>query len=196
MRTIACLTLTLALMMPADAEAQRRGNAYRYNAYSFSPYAGAFMDAYDVEADGSNVGWVAGFRAGYQESSRLNLNLNLAYAETGDVGPHPAGDFALLDNQWVLLTAGGDFALVPGNTSIALGVDLGVGWLRTRFANGADVQERPSWSAHDVVAPALILRHQLTPRIGLYGSAQDYILDLLDGSAQHSPALTAGFVIR
>ena len=58
------------------------------------------------------------------------------------------------------------------------------------------MEERPEWSAHDVVAPALIVRQQLTPRIGLYGSVQDYILDLLDGSAQHSPALTAGLTIR
>jgi hypothetical protein len=197
MRTIACLGVAVALLMPADAEAQRRGNSYRYNSYSFSPYVGAFMDAYDLEADGSNTGWVAGFRAGYTESSRLDLHLNLGYAQTGDAGPHPAvGDFAIVDNQWVLLTAGGAFALVPGNTSISLGGDLGVGWLRTRFADPADVVERQRWSAHDVIAPALILRHQFTPRVGIHGSVQDYIFDLLDGSAQHSPAFTAGLTIR
>jgi hypothetical protein len=198
MRTMACLTVALALVVPADAEAQRRGNAYRYNAYSFSPYAGAFMDAYDMEADGSNVGWVAGFRAGYRESPRLNLHLNLGYARTGDVAARPiVGDATIHDNQWVLLTAGGDFALVPGNTSIALGTDFGVGWLRTRpDSPEPGTTERSSWSAHEVVAPALIIRHQFTPRAGIYGSVQDYIFDLLDGSAQHSPAFTVGISIR
>jgi hypothetical protein len=198
MRTIACLALGLVLVMPTDAEAQRRGNMYRYNAYSFSPYAGAFMDAYDVEADGSNVGWIAGFRAGYRESQRLNLHLNLGYAQTGDVAERPVvGDATIYDNQWVLLTAGGDFALVPGNTSVSLGTDLGVGWLRTKPDRAEPgVTERSGWSAHDVVAPALVIRHQFTPRAGIYGSVQDHIFDLLDGSVQHSPAFTVGLTIR
>ncbi|MBR9989271.1 MAG: hypothetical protein KFH98_05905 [Gemmatimonadetes bacterium] len=197
MRKIACSIVALALLVPADAEAQRRGNMYRYNAYSFSPYAGVLMDAFDAEPDGSNLGWIAGFRAGYTESERTNFHLNLGYAQTGDVAPRPlVGDPVIVDNQWVLLTAGGDFALVPGNTSVALGVDLGVGWLRTRPVQPEAGSGRQTWSAHDVVAPALIVRHQFTPRAGVYVSAQDYIFDLLNGSAQHSPAFTFGLTIR
>lgn len=197
MRTIACALVALALLVPADAEAQRRGSTmYRYNAYSFSPYAGVFLDAFDAEPDGSNVGWIAGFRAGYTESARANFHLNLGYARTGDVAPRPVvGDPAIIDNQWVLLTAGGDFALVPGNTSIAVGTDLGVGWLRGRPGDGGTGGSQ-SWSAHDVVAPSLIVRHQFTPRAAIFGSAQDYIFDLLDGSAKHSPAFTVGLTIR
>lgn len=197
MKTIACMTLALALLVPADAEAQRRSNAYRYNAYSFSPYAGVLMDAYDAEVDGSNVGWIAGFRAGYRESPRFNVHLNFGYAQTGDVAPRPVvGVGTIFDNQWVLLTAGGDFALVPGNTSVSLGTDIGVGWLRTRPAGGSSGTEGPSgWSAHEVVAPALTIRHQFTPRAGIYGSVQDYIFDVLD-AVQHSPALTVGLTIR
>ncbi|MGH7446088.1 MAG: hypothetical protein ACRELT_00915 [Longimicrobiales bacterium] len=195
MKTISCMVLALALLVPADAEAQRRSNAYRYNAYSFSPYAGVLMDAYDAEADGSNLGWIAGFRAGYRESPRFNVHLNLGYAQTGDVAPRPiAGAGTIFDNQWVLLTAGGDFALVPGNTSVALGADLGVGWLRTRPEDGSTGPT--GWSAHEVVAPGLTIRHQFTPRAGIFGSVQDYIFDLLDGAVQHSPAITLGLTVR
>jgi hypothetical protein len=199
MKIIAYAALALALVLPADAEAQRRSNAYRYNHYSFEPYAGAFMDAYDVEADGSNLGWLVGFRAGYQESPRFNLHINLGYAHTNDVADRPTGvDDPVYDNQWVLLTAGGDFALVPGNTSISLGTDFGVGWRRTRADDppaGTTVDEL-SWTAHEVVAPALVLRHQFTPRAGIYASVQDYIFDVLDGTAQHSPAFTVGLTLR
>jgi len=199
MRMITGAALALGLLLPADADAQRRSHTNRYNAYSFAPYGGAFMDAYDVEADGSNLGGLVGFRAGYQESPRFNLHLNLGYAHTDDVAARPTGiDEPVYDNQWVLLTAGGDFALVPGNTSISIGTDLGVGWRRTRADQppvGTTVNEL-RWTAHEVVAPALILRHHFTPRAGIYASVQDYIFDVLDGTAQHSPAITVGLTLR
>jgi hypothetical protein len=52
------------------------------------------------------------------------------------------------------------------------------------------------WTAHEVVAPALILRHHFTPRAGISASVQDYIFDVLDGTAQHSPAITVGLTLR
>src|SRR5690606_1279951 len=156
------------LLVPADAEAQRRSGGYRYNSFSFEPYAGAFMDAYDLEADDSNLGWIAGFRAGYQDSRRLNLHLNLAYAKTGDVATRPLPTDPIYDNQWVMLTGGADFALVPGNTSVALSGDIGVAWRRTTADDGDDAAgfDDRGWAAYEVVVPGFIVRHQFTPRAG------------------------------
>jgi hypothetical protein len=201
MKRLAGLTLMAVLLLPADADAQRRSNASccRFNPYSFSPYAGAFWDSYDVEADGSNRGWIAGFRAGYQESDRFNLHLNIGYAQTDDVAGRPViGEGVTYDNQWVITTVGGDFALVPGNTSIAVGTDIGVGWRRTRADEVPDglTAEPSDWAAYEVIVPALTVRHQFTPRASLYGSAQDYIFSVLDGTAQHSLALTLGLTLR
>jgi hypothetical protein len=198
MKTVAILALAFALVAPADAQAQRRSNAHRYNAFSFSPYAGLFMDAYDLEADDSNLGWIAGFRAGYQESPRFNLHLNLGYAHVDDVATRPLATDPIYDNTWVLLTGGADFALVPGTTSIAIGTDLGVGWRRTKADDppaGVTVDDQ-SWAAYEIIVPALIVRHQFTPRAGIFASVQDYIFDVLEGTAQHSPAFTAGLTIR
>lgn len=189
--------MVAVLLVPQDAEAQRRG-CCRFNPYSFSPYGGVFMDAYDQEADGSNTGWIVGFRAGYEESDRFNLHLNLGYAQTDDVASRPAGIEAVVyDNQWVIATVGGDFVLVPGTTSIALGSDFGVGWRRTKAAEVPPglTAEPSDWAAYEVVVPALTLRHHFNRRASIYGSASDYIFDIFD-SAQHSLAFTVGLTLR
>jgi hypothetical protein len=194
-----CLVLAAALFAPADAEAQRRSGCCRFNPYSFSPYAGAFWDGYDAEADGSNLGWIAGFRAGYQESDRFSIHLNFGYAHTNDVATRPVeGEGVTYDNQWVITTIGGDFALVPGPTSIALGADFGVGWRKTKAAvvpPGA-VAEPSDWAAYEVVAPSLTLRHRFTPRSSVFLTAQDYIFSVFDGTAQHTPVLSLGLTLR
>lgn len=192
---LACLAIAVALITPAAADAQRRP---RYNAFSFSPYAGAFMDAYDVEADDSNVGWMVGFRAGYQETPRFNLHLNLGYARVDDVATRPLPTDPVYDNDWVLLTGGADFALVPGNTSVAVGADLGVGWRRTKAQDplpGTTFDDQ-GWAAYETIVPALTVRHHFTPRAGIFVAVQDYIFDVLEGTAQHSPAFTVGLTIR
>src|SRR5690606_26783378 len=123
--------------------------------------------------------------------------LNLGYARTGDVAGAPAiGDRDIVDNEWVLLTVGGDFALVPGNTSVALGLDVGVGWRQVEAARPGGVEPEAGWGTYELVAPGLTGRHQLTPRVGLYGTVQDYIFDLLEGPVQHTPVLTAGLSLR
>lgn len=198
MTRLAGLILVAALLAPADAEAQRRG-CCRFNPYSFSPYAGAFWDAYDAEADGSNLGWIAGFRAGYQESDRFNLHLNIGYAQTDDVASRPAGvDAVVYDNQWVITTVGADFALVPGNTSIAVGADFGVGWRKTKASLVPEglTAEPSDWAAYEVVVPSLTLRHHFTPRASIFGSAHDYIFSVFDGTAQHTLALKVGLTLR
>ena len=84
MRRVLGLAVALAVVVPSATEAQQR----RYsngNSFSFAPYVGAFKDAYDFEADGSDLGWTIGFRAGYMESRRLNLNVNFGYAQSNDV---------------------------------------------------------------------------------------------------------------
>ncbi|HEX6135679.1 MAG TPA: hypothetical protein VFZ24_17025 [Longimicrobiales bacterium] len=194
MKRITCLAIAALLCLSADADAQRR---HRNNPFSFSPYVGAFMDAYDLEADDSNVGWLLGFRAGYRKGQRLDLHLNLGYAHVDDVATRPLPTDPIHDNRWVLLTGGADFALIPGSTSVAVGADIGVGWRQTKPRDPPPGAAGSfGWAAYETAVPSLTLRHQFTPRAGIFLSAQDYIFDLLEGPVQHSPALTFGLTLR
>lgn len=201
MKRIACVMVLAALMVPASADAQRRHNSsgWRGNPFSFTPYAGAYKDAYDLEADGSDLGWLIGFKAGYHESERTTFHLNLGYAQANDVGSRAGFNQTVFDNQWVILTAGGDFKLVPGTTSIAVGVDAGVAWRKTSVDEpdvvlGGSAGE--GWGTYELVAPSLILRHHFSSNTSLSFTLQDYIMDLLEGPAEHSPALTVGLSFR
>lgn len=191
MRTIAGVTLALAMLLPATAEAQRRG---RYNEFSFSPYVGAYKDAYDAAADGSDLGFMLGFKAGWEASSRTNLHLNLGYAQADDIATRGPVGSPVYDNQWVLLTGGGDFALVPGPTSIALAAEAGVGWRRTPI-DEPEGFDSGGWGTYGVVAPGLTLRHRFSQRTAFWMSLQDYIFDAF-ADAEHSPALTLGLSFR
>lgn len=200
MKRIACVVVLLALTVPVSADAQRRhSSGWRANPFSFTPYAGAYKDAYDLEADGSDLGWLIGFKAGYHESERTTFHLNLGYAQANDVGSRGGFNPTVLDNQWVILTAGGDFKLVPGTTSIAVGVDAGVAWRKVSVDEPDVVPTGDSsegWGTYELVAPALVLRHQFSPRSSLSLTVQDYIMDVLEGPVEHSPALSVGLSFR
>jgi|SRR5919108_365921 hypothetical protein len=193
MRTIAAVSLALLILLPDFVEAQRR---WRYNEFSFSPYVGAYKDAYDVGADGSDLGFLVGFKAGWEPGARTILHLNLGYAQADDVASRGTIASPVYDNQWVLLTGGGDFALVPGPTSIALTAEAGIAWRRTPIDEPDDVDiDAGGWGTYEVAAPGLTLRHRFSPRTGFWISLQDYIFDALE-DAEHSPALTLGLSFR
>lgn len=202
MKTGICTLIMLALLLPAlpdTTEAQRRTNFNRTNPFSFSPYVGMYKDAYDAAADGSDLGWLLGFKAGYHMSDRAGLHLNFGYAQANDVATRPTiGDGVIIDNQWVIMTVGGEFALVPGNTSVALGTDVGVAWRHTDAdeSEGTILDGEGGWGSYEVVAPALTLRHQFSARTGVFASVHDYITDVFEGPVQHSPALTFGLTFR
>ena len=196
MKVIAGVVLIMALMAPQAAEAQRRNSWGATNPYSFSPYVGVYKDAYDRAADGSDVGWMVGFKAGYQEGDRTTFHLNLAYAHANDVASRTVLNNTVVDNRWVITTVGGDFALVPGTTSIAIGLDAGVAWRSNTTSTAGGDARSDGWATYETVAPALTLRHHFSQRSSLSLSAQDYILDFFEGPVQHSPALTLGLSFR
>jgi hypothetical protein len=178
MKPITGLLLVAALLVPAVAEAQRAGA--RYNPFSFTPYAGVYSDAYRTSPDESRLGWIAGFRAGYHETDRIALHANVGYAQSPE-------------NQWVVLAVGGDYALVPGPTSIAAGAEGGVAWRNTRDTVAAgDAQD---WGSFPVLSPTLTLRQYVGERATLALAGQLMILDVFS-AAQLSPALTIGLSIR
>lgn len=194
MKRIAGMALLLAVMLPDAADAQHRSS--RYNEFGFAPYVGVYKDAYDAAADGSDLGWMLGFRAEYHESSRLTLHANFAYAESNDVGDRPlSANFVIADNHWVMLTGGASFALVPGPTSVAVGADAGIAW-RQRTVDAPGTTHDDGWRGHEVIVPTLTVRHQFTPRTSINASMQDYILNVLEGGVRHSPALTLGLSFR
>ena len=190
MKKVALLVL-FALSLPASLQAQRR---FDENSWTFAPYLGAYKDAYDLEADGSDLGWMIGFKAGYEFSRRGRVFGNLAYAEVNDVATR-AFLSPIIDNEWIILTLGGEFGIVPGNTSVNLGAEAGVGWRRTTSEDDEN-DDSDGWGSYETVIPTLSIRHQFSNRGALFVTAQDMIMDFFEGSAEHSPALILGLSFR
>lgn len=199
-RQVATAVLLLLVLLPAGAEAQR-GRGWRSNPWSFSPWAGVFRDAYDVSADGDDTGWQLGFRLGYDLGGRTRLVGTLGYAESDDVASNPSTlPYYVYDNQYIITTGGAEYDILPGNTSVSLGVELGGLWREVAFDHVLggeavnDVIEDAGYTFHFAVAPALVVRHGFTSRTALELGVRDYLLP--DGQVDHFPALSVGFRFR
>ena len=194
------LIAALLVLLPADADAQRRHRRQSLNPWSFAPYAGVFKDAYDLSADGENTGWMVGFRVGYAAGARARLLANVGYAESDDVAADPL-DFPrnVYDNQYIITTGGAEYDIIPGETSVALGVELGGLWREVALDHtiGApapgDLAES-GYSFNFTVVPGLTLRHAFSARSALELALRDFILP--DDEVEHSPALTVGMRFR
>ena len=220
MRKLMYATAALIALSPALAQAQyAKGKSKRAptrvvhvtrsdrdccwgNRFSFEPYAGAMNDAYDAGADDESTAYLVGFRVGYQLGSRSRLLGNVAYSKSDDVA-NSAGlnSYFVYDNTWVFTTAGGEFDVVPGRTSVSLGLQGGAAWRRVDLDGSVGTplgtpQADDGFSAQEVMIPALTFRHRLTSRATLMAGAQDNIFDFLEGPAKHSLAVTAGVAFR
>jgi hypothetical protein len=203
MRTKRWLLLTLLLvLMPASVQGQRR---FRHdgragNPWSFAPYAGVFKDALDISLDGENTGWMAGFRVGYATGARARLLANVGYAESDDVAAAPLlVDRNVYDNQYIITTGGAEYDIIPGPTSVSLGLELGGMWRQVALdhpigtpAPGDDLES--GYSFNFTVLPGLTLRHAFTPRTALELAVRDFILP--EDEVDHSPALALGMRFR
>jgi hypothetical protein len=202
-RKLMMVTMMAALaggMRPGEAAAQARG-AERL---AVTPYAGAFLDG-NFGGD-PTAGVLGGARLAFALSDRLRLVGDVGYSEVDGVGRvGPADGSLLYGNDWFLTTAGAEWDAAPGGTALSLGVQLGAGWRRNED-EGNDIgvpdpalrgQLRAGgWSSVDAVVPGIALRQQLGSRAALRLALQDYILDVLEGPAFHSPALTLGVTVR
>lgn len=171
---------------------------------SLEPYVGAINDSYDISPDGEKTALNLGLRLGYDIGARTRLLADVGYARSSDVS-NPAGleNYFVYDNVWALTTVGAEYDVVPGATSVALGLRVGAGWRRNDLSGevGQPAPEQDWYSgggftAIPVAVPSLTLRRQILPRAALSLTAQDHILDLLDGPSDHSPALTVGVTLR
>ena len=208
----ACAVLLIALL-PIDAAAQRNkgktsrttysyGNDCCYaNRFVLEPYAGAFKDAYDIGAQ-DDTGYQLGVRIGYTTSSRSRLYGNVAYSKTEDVADSRGlADYYVYDNTWVFTTGGGEFDVVPGRTSAAVGLQAGAAWRRVDFDGtvgtpGNIVGADDGFTAYEVAIPSLTLRHRISSRAAISASLQDHIFDFFEGTAKHSVGLALGVALR
>lgn len=196
---IPALMLPLAAI-PSDAEAQRRPvRCCASNPWSFAPYGGLFKDAYDISPDDENTGWMAGFRIGYDIGARTRLLADIAYGESDDVtsGPIVVGR-NVYDNQYIFTTGGAEYDILPGNTSVSLGVLAGGAWRKVVLDEEADDTVAPEfgdgYAFYFAVVPALTVRHGFTSRTALEVGLRDYIFP--DDRVNHMPAITVGFRFR
>ena len=220
MRKMMLVLVALFAFSPAMAEAQSRSKSKRApvrivhvkradrdccwgNRFSFEPYAGAMNDAYDSSPDDENTGYLVGFRIGFLLSSRIRLLGNIGYSESDDVIntiPTPTSYF-VYDNTWVFTTAGGEFDVVPGRTSVSLGLQGGAAWRRVDLDGSVGTPigtptPDDGFTAQEVLIPGLALRHRLGSHITVMAGLHDNIFDFFDGPAKHSLAVTAGIAFR
>ena len=172
------------------------------NRFTFEPYAGAFNDAYDISPDNESTGFLFGARFGYLLSSRVRLVVNAGYSNIDDVSnPNGLTSYNVYDNMWILTTGGAEFDVVPGNTAVALGLQLGAGWRKLDLEGSVGPVPQPSeeddgFTAFEVIIPALSLRQRLSPRTTFSIGVHDHIFDFFEGPAEHSLAITAGISFR
>jgi hypothetical protein len=172
------------------------------NRFFLEPYAGAMQDAYDHSPDDENTAYMLGFRIGYHLSSRVRLMGNLGYSQSDDVAnPNGLAAYHVYDNTWVFTTAGGEFDVVPGQTSASLGLTGGAAWRRIDLDGSvgspltAPTAEE-NFTAQEVLIPSLSLRHRMTSRTTIMAGLYDNILNFFEGPAKHSLAVTAGIAFR
>ena len=200
MRRIVMGTMLSLVFASAPLAAQERTD----NRFRLEPYVGAFNDSYDISPDGERTGPIAGLRLGYGLGSRSRLVADAAYTTSSNVSdPSGLASYFLYDNRWVITTVGGEYDVVPGRTSLALGLRAGAGWRRVDLGGEigtpsatAEVYGEGGFSAVDVVVPSLALRREITARSALQLTLSDHVFDVLDGSADHSPSLTVGVSLR
>ena len=197
MRRIACMTLLL--LLPGIASAQKRTIYVRYghsdccsgNRFSLEPYAGAIKDPYDASADDQNTASLLGFRVGYRTGNRTRLLANVGYSKNANVvNPQALASYYVYDNTWVFTTAGGEFDVVPGRTSAALGLQGGVAWRRVdldgQVGSPAGAPQHDSgFSSYAVLIPSLVGRHRVSSHISVLAGVHDNIFDVFDVPVQH-----------
>jgi len=172
------------------------------NRWYLEPYAGITEDPYDASVDDDDNAFLVGFRVGYHLSSRGRLNGNVAYSNSNDVSnPNGLPDYFVYDNNWIFTTVGGEFDVVPGQTSATLGLQVGAAWRQVNVDGtvgtpiGTPIDD-DSFNAQEVLIPSLNLRHRLTNRTTIMAGLQDNIFDFFEGPAKHSLAVTAGISFR
>ena len=219
MRTFLLVFAAVALIAPATADAQsskskskraptrvvhisRSDDCCWGNRFSLDPYAGAMNDAYDVSPDEENTAYMIGFRIGYHISYRTRVLANIAYSESDDVAnSFGAPAYFVYDNTWIFTTAGMEFDVVPGQTSASFGLQGGAAWRQVNVDGSVGVpigtpEGEETFVAHEVLIPALMLRHRLSNRTTVMAGLHDNIFDFFDGATKHSVALTAGISFR
>jgi hypothetical protein len=218
MRKLVYVLAAATLLAPALAEAQstKKRNTGRTsvrivenrrdccwgNRFSFEPYAGAVRDAYDASPDDENTALLLGFRVGYLLTNRIRLLGNVGYSESDNIiDPQGTTSYYLYDNTWVFTTAGGEFDVVPGRTSVSLGLQGGAAFRRIDLDGTVGTPVLPAepdegFSAQEVLIPSLMGRYRITNRATIMAGLQDNIFNFLEGPAKHSLAFTAGLSFR
>ncbi len=192
------LIIAATLLVPLPGHAQRR--SFKPNPFSFAPYAGVWKDAMDISQDDENTGYMLGFRVGYDMARRTRLVADVAYAESKDVA-NSSGllNYNVYDNNWIMTTAGAEYDIIPGPTSVTFAAHAGAGWRSSNLDETvgfpAPRDESTGYVAHLLILPRISVRHAFTPRTALDISILDHIFPD-DGRVEHSPALTIRFSFR
>ena len=199
MKSSVALVMMALLLGAVPVTAESTEHCCRGNRWSVAPYGGLFKDAYDASRDGNNTGWHAGMRVGYDLGMRARLLGNVGYAESDDVANDPFAERHVYDNQYVLTTAGIEYDILPGPTSVALGLEAGGTWREVSFDRtigdpvASDLMES-GYTFNFTVVPGVSVRHSFTPRTALELAIRDYIYP--EAEVEHSMSLAIGFRFR
>lgn len=202
--SFAALAATAALTSPLAAQ-QPYASGTRF---TVEPFAGAFFGPsahWEESGEANRPGVVAGLTLGYDLSPRARLTATAGYAavnQFGRFGVEPRDYFVYGQNSW-LLTGGGEYTVLPGRTSAALGLEAGaivdtedpegvVGAPSERVVQDYRLAVDGSYApVRATVVPRITLEHRFTPAVALRVGARDY-LDLGDSPVRQRPAFTLG----
>ena len=191
------ISLALAICTVHSAGAQERD----IGSIGLSGYAGGIRSAYDVGADGGTDGPIVGLKVSYPTNNRSSVYVNVAYANTHDVGSHVGSNYFLYNDTFRMATVGGEYAVAAGTSSLWLSLEAGARWRRT-LADGS-VGSPPesdrgrggsAFSIGELLVPGIAFRRQILPRGAIGIGVYDYIMSL--ESPKNSPAVTLSFTFR
>jgi hypothetical protein len=207
MKSLIIIGLAALAILPGAVQGQRKNKVYVVeqvsyaNRFSIEPYLGAMKDAYDIGA-GGDTGYLLGFRLAYTLGWRWRVLGTFAYSNTGDVStPANLTDYFVYDNVWVTTTAGGEFNVIPGRLSVALGMQVGVGWRQLDFEGVVGVPEgepvaNRGFKSYDMLLPSLSVRYETSVRTSVSMQIADNMFNVFSGTTQNSPALSFGVSFR
>jgi hypothetical protein len=209
MRRFLSIGLVALFVLPLAVHAQRKKDTYVVfeqccwaNRWMLETYGGVVKDSYTVDGPKSNTGFLLGAHVAFRISPRTRALGNVAYSNVSIVGNSDGlPNFYTYNDVWVVTTVGGEFDVVPGRTSAAIGLQGGIGWRQLAVDDTIGVPIVPpvaeqNFTATIVLVPSLTVRYWITNRTGMSAAFTDHMFNVLEGPTLNSPSLTLAVMFR
>ncbi len=173
----------MSASIPGVAPAQKIGGTRLTNRFSAELYAGVYFDRTYVGALDAGPAPLGGLRASYALSARTRLLADVGFTDLDAVTRVGSEDSYVIwgAKEW-LTTAGAEFDLLPGRTSVSAGLEFGaiLGEEDVERVVGSNVREDfypdGGYSVSATAVPSIVVGRAVTRRAQLRLSIRDYIV--------------------